>query len=454
MDYTSQGSSSSDTKVHTYSKECLKSYEALQKQYDQQYEAFKKYHLEIIAYQVGLESLESRIVVHEKNEAVYEEDIKILKIDVMLRDNALSELKNQMKNALKENDDLKFKLEKFETSSHNLTKLINCQLSANDKTGLGYDSQMNKSDLNDVYVNESQVIGNILIDSHESDGEDNKVNDKFKKSKGYYAVLPPYKRNYMPLRAKLSYVGLDDSVFKIVVSETATSVNEIETSTSKISKETLEKPKTIWPSAPIIEEWESDSKDENVVEKTEVKKTVKPKLETIKFVNARNTTVENESKVEKPVKKPVKYAEMYNSQKPRGNKRNWNNQKSQQLGNNFVMHNKACYICGSFYHLQYTCKQKRHLNGKREEKPVWNNVGRVNHQNSLRITHLNLKRHMVPRRILTRSGLISLNTARQSHLNDVCYCFSRQVNTARPKAVINDVRTNRVNDVKASACWV
>nr|GEU58625.1 hypothetical protein [Tanacetum cinerariifolium] len=30
----------------------------------------------------------------------------------------------------------------------------------------------------------------------------------------------------------------------------------------------------------------------------------------------------------------------------------------------------------------------------------------------------------------------------------------RQVNTARPKVVINAVRTNQVNDVKASACWV
>ncbi|GKA01516.1 hypothetical protein Tco_0674181 [Tanacetum coccineum] len=30
----------------------------------------------------------------------------------------------------------------------------------------------------------------------------------------------------------------------------------------------------------------------------------------------------------------------------------------------------------------------------------------------------------------------------------------RKVNTARPKAVVNAVRTNRVNFVKASACWV
>ncbi|GJT36501.1 hypothetical protein Tco_0926920 [Tanacetum coccineum] len=60
---------------------------------------------------------------------------------------------------------------------------------------------------------------------------------------------------------------------------------------------------------------------------------------------------------------------------------------------------------------------------------------------------------MVLRKILTRYGLISLNTARQSYLNAVCCCCSRQVNTARQKAVDNVVRTNRVNVVKALACW-
>ncbi|GJS67421.1 hypothetical protein Tco_0681985 [Tanacetum coccineum] len=98
-----------------------------------------------------------------------------------------------------------------------------------------------------------------------------------------------------------------------------------------------------------------------------------------------NTSVSEQRRSFVPRKSTVKYAEMYRntSQSPRvrGNQRNWNNQKSQQLGNDFVMHNKACYICGSFDHLQ-------------------------------------------------------------------------QVNTARPKAVVNGVRTNRVNAVKASACWV
>ncbi|GJZ47527.1 hypothetical protein Tco_0601359 [Tanacetum coccineum] len=76
-----------------------------------------KLNLEIIAYQLGLESLEARIVVHQKNEVIYEKDIAFLKYDVKVRDNSITELKNQLEEALKEKDDLKLKLEKFETSS-------------------------------------------------------------------------------------------------------------------------------------------------------------------------------------------------------------------------------------------------------------------------------------------------------------------------------------------------
>ncbi|GKF36022.1 ribonuclease H-like domain-containing protein [Tanacetum coccineum] len=49
---------------------------------DSECEALNKSNLEIIGYQMGLESLEAIIVVHEKNEAVYEEDIAFLKYDV------------------------------------------------------------------------------------------------------------------------------------------------------------------------------------------------------------------------------------------------------------------------------------------------------------------------------------------------------------------------------------
>ncbi|GKA47312.1 hypothetical protein Tco_0740195 [Tanacetum coccineum] len=45
------------------------------------------------------------------------------------------------------------------------------------------------------------------------------------------------------------------------------------------------------------------------------------------------TKIEFVKQQDKIARKPVKYAEMYISQKPRGNQRNWNNLKSQQLGN-------------------------------------------------------------------------------------------------------------------------
>nr|GEV44603.1 ribonuclease H-like domain-containing protein [Tanacetum cinerariifolium] len=155
--------------------------------------------------------------LHKKNEVVYEEDIAFLKYDIQVKDIFIKDLKNQLENALKEKDDLKLKLEKFETSSKNLTNLINRQISDKDKTGLGYDGQMNESDLNDIYVNESEVLDNVfdnMFDSRESDGDDNQVNDRFKKGEGYHAVPHPYTGNYMPLRADLSFTGLDDYVFK------------------------------------------------------------------------------------------------------------------------------------------------------------------------------------------------------------------------------------------------
>ncbi|GJY89350.1 putative ribonuclease H-like domain-containing protein [Tanacetum coccineum] len=82
----------------------------------------------------------------------------------------------------------------------------------------------------------------------------------------------------------------------------------------------------------------------NVSEDTSNEVKESPNVPMIEFVRPKQR--------EKPVRKPVKYAKMYRSQGPRGNQRNWNNQKSQQLGSDFVMYNKACFVCGSFDHVQ------------------------------------------------------------------------------------------------------
>nr|GEU81924.1 hypothetical protein [Tanacetum cinerariifolium] len=150
----------------------------------------------------------------------------------------------------------------------------------------------------------------------------------------------------------------------------------------------------------------------------------------IKFVKAAERPTEIKTNKIETVKKPaVKYAEMYRktskSSNVRGNQKNWNNLKSQQLGKNFLMKNKACFNCGEFDHLSYDC-------GK------WVEMGKPRTKYN---THKPFHGRSAVR---TQSQVPRVST--------VCCCCSRQVNTARPKVVIN--RRNWVNDVKASACWV
>nr|GEV81908.1 hypothetical protein [Tanacetum cinerariifolium] len=91
--------------------------------------------------------LTMRLLVYQQNETVFEEDIKLLKLEVQLKDNALVVLRQKFKKAEQERDDLKLKLEKFQTSSKNLSQLLASQ--TNDKTGLGYNTQVFTSSMFD-----------------------------------------------------------------------------------------------------------------------------------------------------------------------------------------------------------------------------------------------------------------------------------------------------------------
>ncbi|GJV16016.1 hypothetical protein Tco_1361339 [Tanacetum coccineum] len=142
--------------------------------------------------------------------------------------------------------------------------------------------------------------------------------------------------------------------------------------------------------APIIEDWVSDDEEEaEPIPKVE-KKTVIPTATKKEFV-----------KPAKPIRRSVRYAEMYRSHGPRGNQRNWNGQKSNQLAYNFVFKNKACFNCGSFDRIQYSCPK-----------------------------------HMVPRAVLMKTGLKTVNNARL--VNTV-----RSVNTARPFSTARSFNTVR-----------
>ncbi|GKC93939.1 hypothetical protein Tco_1159381 [Tanacetum coccineum] len=147
--------------------------------------------------------------------------------DSEVRDNSITELKNKLAEALREKDDLKLK----------------------------FGNQMNEHELHDCHLNKSEVFESASDSSvNEIEEEYNQINDRFKKVEGYHAVPPPYTMNYMPSRPDLSFAGLDDSVYKTNVSETISGVPRIESTASKSSKDSLEQPKDVRPSAPIIEE--------------------------------------------------------------------------------------------------------------------------------------------------------------------------------------------------------
>nr|GEW84436.1 reverse transcriptase domain-containing protein [Tanacetum cinerariifolium] len=113
-----------------------------------------------------------------ENENVFEKDIKLLKHDVMLRDNALVELRKKFETAEKGRDKLKHTLEKFQTSSKSLCKLLESQIT--DKTSLGYDNQMFTSTLFDCDELNSSVSDVSMLTSP--------VHDSYKSGEGYHVV--------------------------------------------------------------------------------------------------------------------------------------------------------------------------------------------------------------------------------------------------------------------------
>ncbi|GKE67179.1 hypothetical protein Tco_1521340, partial [Tanacetum coccineum] len=302
--------------------------------------------------------------------------------------------------------------------------------------------------------------------------------NKCKTGLGYNVVLPPYARNFMPPKSDLVHPSLDDFV------EVNKSVSE-----SVVEKPTVEtnEPKNARKEngAPIIKDWVFESEEEYVPKSKTVEMFNKPSFAKIKFVKSTEQV--------KSHRKTSVDKNKQNTPSPRGNKRNWNQQMSQKLESNFEMFNKACHVCGSFDHLQNDCNNW--YNNERFAKPVWTNVQRLNKHNFSKLTHdPSSKRNMVPRIVLTRSGLILVNVARpvnivqsrtivnnagpMKNVINNAYSTTRRpfnkitatnngnftkkvnivkgtrVNTIRLKAVISAVKRNKGNAVKALACWV
>nr|GEX60105.1 hypothetical protein [Tanacetum cinerariifolium] len=142
-----------------------------------------------------IESVDARILVYQQNETIFEEDIKLLKLNVQLRDNALVDLRKKFKKAEQERDD-------FES---------------------------------DVSMPDSLVY------------------DRYKLGEGYHAVPPPYTGTFMPPKPDLVF-------------HDASTMNEIVPIAFNVelspTKPDTDLSKSNRPSAPLIEDWVTDSEDD------------------------------------------------------------------------------------------------------------------------------------------------------------------------------------------------
>ncbi|GKA30435.1 ribonuclease H-like domain-containing protein [Tanacetum coccineum] len=269
---SSSSSSSSNKEVQNCSKQCLESFKTLQKNFDSEREKHSRARLEIQGYELALESLESRILGHEKNDLAWGKKYEFQNYELKCREVKIDNLKMELERVVKKIDELKVKIEKWEESSKGLNKILNSQMSAKDKSGLGYDTQL------DEMSNKSKTDSEISMSVFEvrsSDEEITLANDRLSKADRYHDVPPYITGNFLTPRADISFAGLDEYAIRKKIIESKTTELNTDTSKSKTSETVgktnevnIEKPKSVHESVMpkpkinrdkvIIEDWNSD----------------------------------------------------------------------------------------------------------------------------------------------------------------------------------------------------
>ncbi|GJT46967.1 hypothetical protein Tco_0955682 [Tanacetum coccineum] len=218
------------------------------------------------------------------------------------------------------------------SDSENLDEILNNQMSARDKTGLGYSTQLNELSSNHETDSENSFS---VFDGRSSDEESTLANDRSSKADGYHVVPPPITGNFLTLRADISFAGKSNDAN----TEKPKSVSELVVSNPKINRDSV-----------TIEDWNSDDEEEGYEMQT-----VRSETQTVKTRDDKSGQTS----------------------------------KKQGIGFKKV---KACFVCKSTDHLIKDCnfhdkksqepKLKNVVNtGQREGKPIWDITKRANHQN-------------------------------------------------------------------------
>nr|GEU34505.1 hypothetical protein [Tanacetum cinerariifolium] len=199
-----------------------------------------------------------------------------------------------------------------------------------------------KDELEQIKKEKESLDNKLTGFENASKGLDNLLgsqrSDKNKENLRYSAVPPPPAQIYSPPKKDLSWTGLPE-----LVDDTVTNYNG---PTPSIDASKYKKINSKVVMFSVVEHGESTGSIMS-----------KPMIKFVKEVDCPKVIKINNN--ENARKSTVKYAKMYRNiskgPKVRGNQRNWNNLKSQQLGKYLLMQNIACFKCGYFDHLASNC---------------------------------------------------------------------------------------------------
>ncbi|GJY44881.1 hypothetical protein Tco_0433094 [Tanacetum coccineum] len=228
-------------------------------------------------YKRGLATLEDQIVKYKEHEVLFSEEVALFKRSVGCKEYELGLLRTELEKVKQEKEGIDFKIAKFDKSAKDLNEML-----------------------------ESQIT------------------DKNKKGLGYNVVPPPHPLILnRPTNLDLSYSGLDE--FKepeVNMYGLRENVPKPTNNCDKESDNSEENTDDSLEQQQVAKQQVSDSKSSSTESPLKIdKETVKVLKEKFFHPAGKVETVKPKHS-ETPVKRTVRYAEMYRSQRPRGNQRN------------------------------------------------------------------------------------------------------------------------------------
>nr|GEY20322.1 putative ribonuclease H-like domain-containing protein [Tanacetum cinerariifolium] len=200
------------------------------------------------------------------------------------------------------------------------------------------------------------------------------IYDRYQSGNGYHDVPPPYTGTFMPPKPDLVFnnapnaVETDHPAFNVKLSPT---------------KPDLALSHTNKPSAPIIEDWVSDSEDES---ETKTPQNVPSFVQSTEQVKTpKHSVLHDEPSI--PPKTAI----------------------SKPTSNGKCRNRKACFVCKSLDHLIKDCDYHEK---KMAQPTARNHAHRGNHKYYAPMTHQNPQRHMVLAAILTQSKPVPITAVR------------------------------------------